>query len=258
MDSVSYQGRFATTAAFYARYRPPYPAGFFATVADRVGLRPDHRLIDLGTGPGLLALGFAPHVGSVVGVDPEPAMLAAAKAAAERAGRALTLIENTAEALPEALGRFDAVTIGRALHWMAPAATAALLGRLLAPGGVLLICSARSAADGRNPWLAAYDAARADWSGAAPGQRYRPDLAALAHDARLRIEPSIDVEASHAVTPGELAWRVLTFSTSSPAVLGDRLETMRRDVEQRMLPFSSAGVLPEVVLARAQVARAER
>jgi SAM-dependent methyltransferase len=37
------------------------------------------RPVDLGTGPGLLALGFAPYVGRIVGVDPEPAMLEAAR-----------------------------------------------------------------------------------------------------------------------------------------------------------------------------------
>ena len=77
-----------------------------------------HALIDLGTGPGLLALGFAPYVGRIVGVDPEPAMIAAATEAAARASQALTLIEGKAEELPADIGSFDVVTIGRALHWM--------------------------------------------------------------------------------------------------------------------------------------------
>src|SRR5262249_16111742 len=82
---------FPTLVPLYERFRPPYPPAFFHTVSMRLGLGGRHRLIDLGTGPGLLALGFAPYVGRIVGVDPEPAMLAAAREAAGRAAQDLTL-----------------------------------------------------------------------------------------------------------------------------------------------------------------------
>jgi ubiquinone/menaquinone biosynthesis C-methylase UbiE len=98
-------GRFATTVPLYEQFRAPYPTEFFRAVADKVGLRKDHRLIDLGTGPGLIALGFAPYVGRIVGADPEPAMLAAARQAATRASQDFTLIETKAEALPMDVGR---------------------------------------------------------------------------------------------------------------------------------------------------------
>jgi len=53
-------GRFATTAELYEQYRPPYSTEFFQAVARKLALSKRHALIDLGTGPGLLALGFAP------------------------------------------------------------------------------------------------------------------------------------------------------------------------------------------------------
>ena len=53
----------------------------------------------------------------------------------------------------------------------------------------------------------------------------------------------------------DLTRRILTFSTSSPAVLGDRVEEMLRDVEKRLLPFSNAGAVHEVVVSTAQAAR---
>ena len=81
-------GRFDSTVAFYERARQPYGNAFFATVARSLGFDGSQRLLDLGTGPGLLALGFAPFVGEVIGVDPEPAMIAAARGAADRAGYA--------------------------------------------------------------------------------------------------------------------------------------------------------------------------
>src|SRR5690349_8922130 len=85
-------GRFASTVGLYEELRPPYPPAFFATVAQNLKLSKQHALIDLATGPGLLALGFGAYVGRVTGVDPEPKMLDAARAAAVRQGQALTLI----------------------------------------------------------------------------------------------------------------------------------------------------------------------
>jgi predicted RNA methylase len=72
-------GRFASTASLYEHLRPPYPSEFFRSVARKLDLSRESRLIDLGTGPGLLALGFGPYVGRVVGVDPEPEMIEAAR-----------------------------------------------------------------------------------------------------------------------------------------------------------------------------------
>jgi SAM-dependent methyltransferase len=249
-------GRFATSAPLYEQFRPPYPPEYFRSVADRLGLSKRQALVDLGTGPGLLALGFAPYVGRVVGVDPEPAMLAAARNAAVRAGQSLTLIEGTAEALPAAIGTFDVVTIGRALHWMERGAVAALFERLVAPRGVIVVCSARSAADGRNSWLDEYNAARRLWSGPGGGRRYLQDFQAVLEGTRFRIAEQVMVESRHEVTASDLAQRVLTFSTSSPGVLGDNVTAMLEDVEQRMLRFSrNGGPLTEVVLSTANVAR---
>ena len=157
-------GRFATTVPLYEELRPPYPSPFFREVVQRLALGKQHALIDLGTGPGLLALGFAPYVGRIVGVDPEPAMLDAAKQAAERASQAFTLIAGKTEDLPDDIGSFDVVTIGRALHWMEREPTLARLERLVAPEGVILVCASFSAMDGRNPWLDDYNTARRAWS----------------------------------------------------------------------------------------------
>ena len=59
-------GRFASTVAYYERARPPYGPRFFAEVARRLALSGTERLLDLGTGPGILALGFAPWVAELV------------------------------------------------------------------------------------------------------------------------------------------------------------------------------------------------
>src|SRR6201996_3336688 len=128
-------GRLETTARTYAARREPYPKAFFAAVAEALKLNRREALIDLGTGPGLLAIGFAPYVGRVLGVDPEPAMAAEARRAAALADVALPVIAGRAEELPAGLGPFDLITIGRALHWMDREPTLAVFDRILAPRG---------------------------------------------------------------------------------------------------------------------------
>src|SRR5215472_19036973 len=94
-------GRFATTVPYYSRYREPYPRAFFETIAERLNFTGRERLGDIGCGPAPLAIGFAGYVGSCTGVDPEPAMLAAAREQAAQAGVRLALIEARIEHLPE-------------------------------------------------------------------------------------------------------------------------------------------------------------
>jgi ubiquinone/menaquinone biosynthesis C-methylase UbiE len=253
-------GRFATTVALYEELRPPYPPSFFREVAQRLALGKQHALIDLGTGPGLLALGFAPYVGRIVGVDPEPAMLAAAKQAAARASKPFTLIAGKVEDLPDNIGSFNVVTIGRALHWMDREATLACLERLVAPDGVILICASYSARDGRNPWLDDYNSARRAWSAqslwseSSCGGRTHRDLAGFFQGTRFHAAEMIRVETSHEISARDLARRVLTFSSSSPDVIGDRVEAMLRDVEQRLLAYSGDGIT-EIVVTTAQVVK---
>jgi ubiquinone/menaquinone biosynthesis C-methylase UbiE len=254
-------GRFATTAELYEQYRPPYSAEFFRAVAQKLALSKRHALIDLGTGPGLLALGFAPYAGRVVGVDPEPEMLAAAGAAATRAGADVAFVEGRAEDLPETIGSFDVVTIGRALHWMDHGALAPLFARLVAPGGAIVVCASFTIRDGRNPWLGDYDAARRAWSDkkllrdASKGEQTHRNLADVLGPAGFGVVETVSVETAHQVSAEDLARRVLTFSPSSPAALGNRVDAMLADIEARLAPYGRDGLLAETLVAWANVAQ---
>jgi SAM-dependent methyltransferase len=239
--------------------RPPYPRAFFRDVAERLELSRQQALIDLGTGPGLLALGFAPYVGRVVGVDPEPAMLAAARDAAARAAVDLTLIEGKTETLAPDIGSFDIMTIGRALHWMDRDGALAAFERLLSDNGAILLCMSMPAGDGRNPWLDEFNAARRAWSApklwaeAGSGSRTHRDLTAFFNGSSFRPTEMIRTETSHDISVRDLARRVLTFSSSSPDALGDKVDAMLADVEQRLAPFGRDGVITEALVSAAQV-----
>src|SRR5262245_47813750 len=64
--------RFQSAAQHYLAGRPPYAERLIALVAERCRLRGTDRLLDLGCGPGQIAIAFAPLVGAVVAIDPEP------------------------------------------------------------------------------------------------------------------------------------------------------------------------------------------
>lgn len=254
-------GRFASTASLYEHLRPPYPSDFFHRVARKLGLSRESSLIDLGTGPGLLALGFGPYVGRVVGVDPEPAMLDAARRAAASAGQALTLIEGKAETLADDIGSFDVVTIGRALHWMDREPTLARLDRLVARDSAIAICASFSATDGSNAWLDGYNEIRRRWSPArlweeaGRGTRTHRDLPTFFRGSAFAPTELIAVETRHAVSVQDLTQRVLTYSSSSPEALGDNVEAALRDVENHLASFHHDGAIAETIVSTAQIVK---
>jgi len=254
-------GRFASVAELYEKFRQPYSPEFFRTVADRLKLSKRHALIDLGTGPGLLAIGFAPYIGHVTAVDPEPAMLGAALKAALRAGQAIDWIEGRAEDLPDGTGPFDVVTIGRALHWMDREALGPLFARLVKPDGAIVICASSSARDGRNEWLDTYNEARRVWSDerlwseAGKGERTHRELITIMQRAGFAVAEVVKVEATHEVGIGDLAQRMLTFSSSSPAALGDKVDAALADVETRLMPFGHNGRITETLVSAADILR---
>ena len=243
-------GRFETTAESYATHREPYPAAFFAAAADALKLSGREALVDLGTGPGVLALGFAPYVQRILGVDPEPAMVAAARKAATQARVAFPVLNARAEDLGADLGPFDVVTIGRALHWMEREPTLAALERISAPGAHILICGSSSSKV--NPWRAAYDAVVHAWS-AGRGEEHRRVHEHFFDGSRFARMADIRVEHAQEITAEALFERALTRSTTSPAVLGERVDAFKSELLAALAPFFTGGANRELLEARAWV-----
>lgn len=140
-DSASYDA----VAADFARFTDLVTQPLAATMIRKAGLRAQHRILDVGTGSGVVALAAAPCVagpGAVVGVDLSGGQLAVARAKAHQAGledRVLFEIAD-AEALPFENQCFDAVlSLFALLHFPAPEQALAEMFRVLKPGGRLVI-----------------------------------------------------------------------------------------------------------------------
>ncbi len=132
-----YHVDFGSRGADYARYRRGFPPELFRRLAG-LGLgRPGQRVVDLGTGTGTLARGFAEAGCEVVGVDVSRGMLEAARALPPLPG--LSFRAAPAEATGLEGGAWDVVSAGQCWHWFDRPAAAAEARRLLRPGGALLI-----------------------------------------------------------------------------------------------------------------------
>lgn len=137
--------RFSATVDRYARYRPSYPAEI---VDWTLRLAPTRRVVDLGAGTGISARQWASRGVSVVGIEPNDAM----RAAAQSGGRA-TFAKGTAEATGLASGSADLVIGCQAFHWFDLDRTLPEIDRLLRPGGhAVAVWNERA----RTPLLEAY------------------------------------------------------------------------------------------------------
>lgn len=137
-----------------------------ADLVERAAPGPGARILDVACGTGvvtrLLPSRVAP-TGRVVGLDLNPGMLAAARAAT--AGAPIEWLEGSAQAMPLPDGAFDLVLCQQGLQFF-PDKAAALreMHRVLAPGGRLFIAVWRSSA--HCPGFAALERALAKYVGA--------------------------------------------------------------------------------------------
>src|SRR5262245_48158781 len=81
--------RFSSTIPHYIAGRPTYAPRLIARLALETGLGGSSRVLDLGCGPGSVTLPLARHAGTTIGMDPDAAMIAAAREAATAAGIAV-------------------------------------------------------------------------------------------------------------------------------------------------------------------------
>jgi SAM-dependent methyltransferase len=246
-------GRFASTAPFYRRYREPYPPEFFQTAAAHLGLTGRERLVDAACGPAPLAIGFAPFVGSAMGVDPEPRMIASARIAAVEAGVRIELKPARFEDVADSLGNIDVVTIGRALHWLPRDSTLALLERLVAKGGWILVAGSVPSKAAINRWLKAFNTIRRAWSSDSAERRYLLRAEQWFAGSRFRKTGQVSVTLRRRVTIPDLVGRALSLSTTSPAKLGRKRADFERALREGLTPFARDGVLHEEIRAGATI-----
>jgi len=251
--------RFRSAAEHYRRGRPPYAAALFERVAECVGLTRDHAVLDLGCGPGQLALGFAHLARAVAAIDPEPEMLRIATAEAAAAGHTIRFIEGSSYDIGPALGRFHLTVIGRAFHWMDRADTLQRLAGIIEPGGAVVLFGDRHPEVAENAWRIAYNTVLDSYSAEDSARRQRKAAAWPAHETVLFDSPFSQLERIGIIerrrTPiAQLEDRLLSLSSVSRDKIGARADAMIAELREKLAPFAIDGAVSEVVESQALIA----
>ncbi|MEU8266973.1 class I SAM-dependent methyltransferase [Sphaerisporangium sp. NPDC049002] len=249
---------FDSAAAHYSRYRHGYGDEVVGHIASELSLGRRSRVLDLGCGPGTLAIPLSRFAGAIVAVDPSDDMLAEGARQAPTAN--ITWLKGDSSrltALP--LGRVDHTVMGRSFHWMDRARVLADLDALLPPAGaVVLVGPARDPVE--PPWEPVAQAVRQSF-----GLEWRAGTDCYHRSARHHVEllaesPFHDLtSASFHRTARRDAEAViglqLSYSYSTPARLGDRLPAFVEALGQALAEAHPSGVWEEEIATEVVVAR---
>jgi SAM-dependent methyltransferase len=251
--------RFQSAAAHYSAGRAPYPVALIARTAELLELGRHDRIMDLGCGPAQLAVAFAPVVGQVLALDPEPAMLVLARQAVHGAPN-VEVIQASSEDLGPRLGSFHAVMIGRAFHWMDRQETLRRFESLLQPDGAVVLFGDERPIVPENSWVRDYETVLERYStGDEDRRRRRSDafaqhISVLLDSAFSRLE-RISVIGRHELRLEGLIARALSRSSTSRAQLGTRADKMIEELRAQAATWSPNGVFAEVLTSSALIAR---
>ena len=256
------------TAAYYDRYRLPYPDAMIADLVARAQPSGRGRLLDLACGTGQLAFPLAPWFAEIWAVDQEPDMLDMVRAKAATAGPDGARIQTglfAAEELRAEPGSFELVVIGNAFHRLRRGRVARRAYDWLPPGRCLALCWSSMPWGGQQEWQRAFDTVLEHWKaelGAASRIPARWDQARRElPDAELLFEYGFDMAgryefaAEHSWTVPELAGVVRSTSFLPPSALAEHGADFDADLEAALGPYAASGRLTETVQFAYELAR---
>jgi SAM-dependent methyltransferase len=256
LNNVLFPERFKNPSRYYTTGRPTYPKLLAQRVADLVRLSVRDDVLDLGTGPGFLAIDYAPLAHQVTAVDPSEEMLAVAKANAAQANLNVRFVRGSSFELSPELGRFKLVTIGRAFHWMDRAQTLASLNALVVPEGAVALFGELHPDVPDNAWHKEFQALLDSYSSEDPAKLRTRGLglhetvflgSSFDHLERVSV-----LEARH--TPVErFVDRALSFGATWDGRPGSREDDLAREVRALISKYAQGGLVRELLEGHALI-----
>ena len=252
--------RFSSTVPHYIEGRLNYPPRLIEQVAAALDLQPGDNVLDLGCGPGFLAIAFARLGYQALGLDPDKAMLEAARKLAAREGLNCAFGEGSSFDLSPSIGRFKLAVMGRSFHWMDRQATLLALDGMIDRDGAVALFDDRHIDCVENSWDGAINGVRerfgtrSDWKLLRDTLKVEPHAIVLLASPFSRVDV-VGVLERRSLTIERAIDRALSYSGSSPAILGDRRSAFEEAVREALSPYAKDGRVTEVVEFTARVAR---
>ena len=175
--------RYDRSIAQHYREHRPFPRAVAARIGTIAALGQRTRVLDLASGPGSLALELAAVSDAVSIMELSAAFIAIATEEAARRNATLTAIHESCNRLAHHDGRYDAITISQAIHWLDEVALVRGVCRTLADDGRFFIVQGALNLPQSHP-LAYILGDRTPLGDKAPGpfaDQIRPLYARLAH-----------------------------------------------------------------------------
>lgn len=130
--------RFSNRVENYVKYRPGYPAEMLEFFRNEFGLTPESVLADIGSGTGLSAKPFLENGSTVIGVEPNAGMRAAAEEFLNTFDN-FRSVNGTADHTTLDGESIDFVIAAQAFHWFDPESTRKEFKRILKLGGYICL-----------------------------------------------------------------------------------------------------------------------
>jgi SAM-dependent methyltransferase len=208
----------------------------------------------------MLAMALNTYAGTVIGIDPDPAMIDVARRRAQAAGMDIEWHLGSSYGLTDDLAPLDLVVMGRSFHWMDRDAVLARFDQLLNTHGVVAAVFTDTVRCSAGQWITTFDRVRSefgrvdDCAAARAGPDWDTTPAVMMRSIFANVSRH-SVYEQRVFTIDDLMVRALSHSGSAPAVLGDRLLAFKATLKERLLEIRPDGTFPEIVESTAIIAR---
>lgn len=239
---------FTGTVEYYRKYRPGIPPAVAEALDQAVEAKRPRRLLDVGTGTGLVVEALLGRFDDIIATDKDADMIAAAEAALRPKlpkEAKLTLAVAEAEAFtPPGDWQADLVTVCRAFHWLNQEVILARLDTQVAPNGAVAVFGDNSFWAAGSPWKTAVRSIIKDFL----GEQRRAGQGTFNHHDRPYSEimrESVFCEVEELRIPVERTWTTESilgylYSTSfaAPPLFGDQLQAFETAIRAELVKFS--------------------